>query len=86
VSRINLGILLAAISLIILGVFLDIAIFRNGSGVIFVVGLVYAYVVAKREAALMSHALDQRAAEQESKQSGPPAQPTGMSEPRTHLV
>lgn len=85
-SRINIGILLAAVSLIILGVLFDIAIFRNGSGVIFVVGLVYAYVVAKREAALMSHALDQQAAEQESKQSGPPATPKGMSEPQSHLV
>lgn len=59
-SNISIGILFAAIGLIIVAVALDVWFVANGSGVVLVAGLVYAYIVAKREAALISYAVHEQ--------------------------
>ena len=64
-SKISLGILVAAVLLIVLGVMFDVAFVQGGSGVVLIVGLGYSYVVAKREVELLSFAATQRKAEQE---------------------
>ena len=48
-SKISIAILFAAIGLITLGTYFDVPYVAGGSGFILVVGLCYAYVVAKRE-------------------------------------
>ena len=48
-SKISIAILFAAIGLITLGTYFDVPYVASGSGLILVVGLCYAYVVAKRE-------------------------------------
>ena len=50
-SKISIAILFAAIGLISLGAYFDVPYVAGGSGLILVVGLCYAYVVAKREMA-----------------------------------
>ena len=50
-SKISIAILFAAIGLITLGTYFDVPYVAGGSGLILVVGLCYAYVVAKREMA-----------------------------------
>ena len=49
-SKVTLGVFIAAIALIVVAVALDAAVFAGGSGVILMVGLVYAFVVARRDA------------------------------------
>lgn len=56
-SKLSLAILLAAVALIVLAVVFDMPFVRNGSGVILLVGLGYAYTVAKREVQLLSYAV-----------------------------
>ena len=50
-SKISIAILFAAIGLITLGTYFDVPYVAGGSGLLLVVGLCYAYVVAKREMA-----------------------------------
>lgn len=57
-SKVSIGILLAAIALIIVAMFFNASFVAGGSGVVLVVGLVYSYVVAKREVQLLSYAMD----------------------------
>ena len=56
---------MAAAALIVLAVFLDIPFVRNGSGVILLVGLGYAYTVAKREVELLTYAVNHREDEED---------------------
>lgn len=63
VSNTTIALLFTAIALIIIGVILEIPSVGNGSGIIYVVALVYAYTVAKREAALLSYAVKNRDAD-----------------------
>ncbi len=51
---------MAAVVLIVLAVFFDLPFVRNGSGVILLVGLGYAYTVAKREVQLLNYAVNHR--------------------------
>ena len=51
---------MAAAALIVLAVFFDVPFVRNGSGVILLVGLGYAYTVAKREVELLNYAVNHR--------------------------
>jgi hypothetical protein len=48
-SKITLGILIAAVSLIVLAVMSNASFVAGGSGVVFLVGLTYAYIVTQRE-------------------------------------
>jgi len=59
-SNVSIVTLFAAIVMIILAVFLEFSVVAGGAGVLFVVGLGYAYVVATREVAAMRHAIDTR--------------------------
>ena len=51
-SKVTLGILFAAIGLAIVATYFELAVVSGGSGVVLVVGLIYAFVVTKREIAL----------------------------------
>ena len=61
-SKFNLATLLVAILFVVLGVISGLPIFTGGSGVIFVVALVYSYTIAKREVALLARAINDGAA------------------------
>ena len=59
-SKVTLALLMAAAALIVAGVFFEISWISSGSGVLLLVGLGYAYVVAKREAELLYAAIRDR--------------------------
>lgn len=59
-SKVSLGALLAAVALVVLAVVFDVPFMRGGSGVILLVGLIYAYTVAKREVELLTYAVSHR--------------------------
>ena len=59
-SKISLTILCTVIGAIIVGMYLEVPALSNGVGAFIVIALVYSFVVAKREAGLMSYALDNR--------------------------
>ncbi|EAQ29279.1 hypothetical protein NAP1_00865 [Erythrobacter sp. NAP1] len=70
-----------AIGLTIAATYFDIANFSNGSGVLLVAGLVYAFFVAKREAAVITYVLSEdQIIHDEDEEEGPPV-PTGMDAP-----
>ena len=56
-SKVSLGILMAAALLIVLAQYFNLPFVSGGSGVVFLVALGYAYVVAKREAQLLMTAI-----------------------------
>lgn len=56
-SKVSLGIVMAAATLIVLAQYFELSFVSGGSGVVFVVALGYAYVVAKREAQLLMTAI-----------------------------
>ena len=57
-SKVSLGTLLAAVALVVLAVVFDVPFMRGGSGVILLVGLIYAYTVAQREVELLQYAVN----------------------------
>ena len=57
-SKLSLGLLVTAVAAIVLAVILDLPFMRSGSGVILLVGIGYAYVVAKREVELLAYAVN----------------------------
>jgi hypothetical protein len=59
-SKISLAILCTVIGAIIVGMYLEVEALSGGVGAFIVIALVYSFVVAKREAALMSHVMDQQ--------------------------
>ncbi|TWJ09138.1 hypothetical protein [Altererythrobacter ishigakiensis] len=68
-SKLSLSIFIAAVVLIVLAVFFDLPFVRNGSGVILLVGLGYAYTVAKREVQLLNYAVNHRDDEDEEEET-----------------
>jgi len=60
-SKITLTILFIVIGAILVGMYLEVEYLTGGPGAFIVMALVYSFVVAKREAGLMSLALEQRA-------------------------
>ena len=69
-SKVSLFVLFGTIAMIIVAVVFDLSFVAGGSGVILIVGLGYSYVVAKREVALLSYAVqhsdDDRSDEEET--------------------
>ena len=59
-SNLNLTLLLAAVALVLVAVLLELPIVSGGSGLVYIVALIYAYTVAKREAGLLTYAVRQR--------------------------
>lgn len=59
-SKISLSILCIVIGAIIIGMYLELPQLSNGVGAFIVIALVYSFVVAKRDAALMALMLEQR--------------------------
>lgn len=55
-SRSNQMILLAAVLLIVLGVYFEVTLLQGVTGLLLLAGLIYSYIVAKREVALLKHA------------------------------
>ena len=49
VSKLSVGILVAALALIIAAVYFSVPAVAGGGGVVLAVGLIYSYVVARRE-------------------------------------
>ena len=62
-SKVTLGILFAAIGLAIVATYFELSVVSGGSGVVLVVGLIYAFVVTKREIALPSQPAESQRAE-----------------------
>ena len=84
-SKVSIGILFAAIALIIVATYLEVAFVAGGSGVVLVVALCYSFVVARREMALMSLALEQ-AEEERAEKAKPTAMPSEVRETRAQFV
>lgn len=59
-SKVTLAILMAAAALIVAAVFFEVSWISSGSGILLLVALGYAYVVAKREAELLFAAIKHR--------------------------
>ena len=57
-SKITIAFLFTTITFIALSVLVDVPFLRGGSGMIFVAALVYCYIVAKREDAVLAPAHD----------------------------
>ncbi|TRD11106.1 hypothetical protein FGU71_04060 [Erythrobacter insulae] len=55
-SKISIGVLFTAIALIIVAKIFDLSFAQGVSGALFVAGLAYSYVVAKREIKLLAFA------------------------------
>jgi hypothetical protein len=66
-SRVSIGLLYTVILGVIVGMLLEVPYISGLPGALIVFALVYSFVVAKREVALMSYALDeQRGAERQA--------------------
>lgn len=59
-SKISQTLLCIVIGAIVVGMYFEVPELSNGVGALLVFGLVYSFVVAKREVALMAVALDQK--------------------------
>lgn len=59
-SKITLSVLFIVIGAIIVGMYMEVEYLTGGPGAFIVMALVYSFIVAKREAGLMSYALDNR--------------------------
>ena len=84
-SKVSIGILFTAIALVIVATYFEVAFVAGGSGVVIVVALCYSYVVARREMALMSVALEQAEEERAEKAKSTPV-PTEVRERRAQFV
>ena len=79
-SKTSIVLLFATIGLIIIAALYELPFATNGSGVLLVAGLAYAYVVAKRELGALSYALSNpEVFEDEQESRRPAAVPTGFS-------
>ena len=58
-SKTVLAILMGAVALIVLAVIFEVSFATGVSGLLFLVGLGYAYVVARREVELLNYAVNQ---------------------------
>ncbi len=86
-SRVTIGILFAVIGLIIVATYLDLPYFGDGAGVLLVAGLCYSFVVAKREAALLTYVLTEDQIVEEPQARAPAPVPMGMGQtPKAHAV
>lgn len=74
-SKVSLGILMAATALIVLAVYFEVSFIAGSTGVVLVVALGYSFVVARREASLMMHAIEVRDAERFGSKVTPEADP-----------
>lgn len=80
-SKTTTGILFAAIGLVITATYLDLPYFGGGAGVLLVAALSYAFVVAKRELALVTYVLKEEQIVEETQRSerAPARVPQGMA-------
>jgi hypothetical protein len=62
-TKLNVGILMAAVAMIVAATYFELSFATGVSGVLLIVGLGYSYVVATREARLLSYALEEREVE-----------------------
>ena len=80
-SKVTLAILFAMIILIIIATYYDVAYLGGGPGVLLIAALSYAYVVARRQAALMTYVLSENQIISEDEGSNRAPVPTGVSNP-----
>ncbi|WP_299191490.1 hypothetical protein [uncultured Erythrobacter sp.] len=86
-SKVTLAILFAAIVLIIVATYFDIAYLGGGPGVLLVAGLAYSYVVAKRQAALMTYVLGENQIVPKQEVRKPAQVPKGLgSQPKARSI
>lgn len=78
-SRTSVAILFATIALIVAATYLEVPYFGDGVGVLLVTGLCYAFVVAKREMALMTYVLSEDQIVEEPERKKPAPVPQGLS-------
>ena len=64
-SKISQTLLCIVIGAIVVGMYFEVPELSNGVGALLVFGLVYSFIVAEREVALMAVALDQKAKTEE---------------------
>ena len=76
---------LAAAGVILLAVVLDLPFVRGGSGLVMIVAVGYAYIVLKREVALLSYAVKNREQDEQSEPEDddtlelePPSEPAAV--------
>ena len=77
-SKVSLALLFAAIILIIVATYFDVAYLGGGPGILLVAGLSYSYVVAKRQAALMTYVLSEKQIVPDQVVRKPAAVPEGL--------
>ncbi|WP_108786869.1 hypothetical protein [Erythrobacter sp. Alg231-14] len=86
-SVITIGILFASIGLILVATYLDLPYFGDGAGALLVAGLCYSFVVAKREAALLTYVLSEDQIFEEDEPRAKAPVPEGLGEiPRSRSV
>lgn len=78
-SKTTTAILFAAIALIITATYLDLPYFGGGAGILLVAGLAYAFVIAKRELALVTYVLREEQIVEEPVKREPARVPQGMA-------
>ena len=62
-TRLSVATLLASVAMIVAAAWFELSFATGASGVLLIVGLSYSYVVATREAKLLSYAMEERDAE-----------------------
>lgn len=65
-SKTNIALLFVAIALILLAMIFEVSFATGVSGACLIAGLVYAYIVARREVELLSFASENRFADQDN--------------------
>lgn len=58
--KITLAVMVAVVAYIIVATWMGLSFMAGGSGVLFIIGIGYSYVVAQRERALISEALHEK--------------------------
>lgn len=85
-SKIAIGLLFTAITLILFATYHDFAYMGRGGGFMLVIGLCYSYVVASRQAALYSLSREEQEAERGKQWAKPAPQAIGIGTGRARAI
>jgi hypothetical protein len=85
-SKIAIVLLFVAITLILLATYNDVAFLGRGGGFMLVIGLIYSYVVASRQAALLTLSREEQEAERRKARAKPAPQGVGIGTGRARTI
>lgn len=85
-SKIAIGLLFTAITLILFATYYDVAYMGRGGGFMLIIGLCYSYVVASRQAALLLLSREEQEAERRKAWSKPAPQGIGIGSGRARAI